>query len=111
MPSDEFIVTPWEVEGHVDYNKLIALFGTQPIDEAILARFKKLTGSIPMMLRRQVFFSHRDFNWILDQYEAGEKFALYTGRGPSGQTHLGHLMPWMFTKYLQDAFGAELYFQ
>jgi tryptophanyl-tRNA synthetase len=110
MPS-EFVVTPWEVEGHVDYNKLIALFGTQPINDAILARFKKLTGSIPLMLRRQVFFSHRDLNWILDRYEAGEKFVLYTGRGPSGHTHLGHLMPWIFTKYLQDAFGAELYFQ
>jgi len=111
MPSDEFIVTPWEVEGHVDYGKLITLFGTQPINDVILARFKKLTGSIPLMLRRQVFFSHRDLNWILDRYEAGEKFVLYTGRGPSGHTHLGHLMPWMFTKYLQDAFGAELYFQ
>ena len=109
--SSEFVVTPWEVEGHVDYNKLMALFGTQPIDDAILARFKKLTGSIPLMLRRQVFFSHRDLNWILDRYEAGEKFVLYTGRGPSGHTHLGHLMPWIFTKYLQDAFGAELYFQ
>ena len=111
MPSDEFIVTPWEVEGHVDYSKLMALFGTQPINDAILARFKKLAGSIPLMLRRQVFFSHRDLNWILDRYEAGEKFVLYTGRGPSGHTHLGHLMPWIFTKYLQDAFGADLYFQ
>jgi tryptophanyl-tRNA synthetase len=111
MPSDEFLVTPWEVEGNVDYNKLTALFGTQPIDDAILARFKRLTGSIPTMLRRQVFFSHRDFNWILDRYEAGEKFVLYTGRGPSGHTHLGHLMPWIFTKYLQDAFDADLYFQ
>jgi tryptophanyl-tRNA synthetase len=111
MPSDEFLVTPWEVEGHVDYNKLTALFGTQPIDDAILARFKRFTGSIPPMLRRQVFFSHRDFNQILDRYEAGEKFVLYTGRGPSGHTHLGHLMPWIFTKYLQDAFDADLYFQ
>jgi tryptophanyl-tRNA synthetase len=111
MPSDEFLVTPWEVEGNVDYNKLTALFGTQPIDDAILARFKRLTGSIPLMLRRQVFFSHRDLNWILDRYEAGEKFVLYTGRGPSGHTHLGHLMPWIFTKYLQDAFHADLYFQ
>ena len=111
MPSDEFLVTPWEVEGNVDYNKLTALFGTQPIDDAILARFKRLTGSIPLMLRRQVFFSHRDLNWILDRYEAGEKFVLYTGRGPSGHTHLGHLIPWIFTKYLQDAFDADLYFQ
>ena len=111
MPSEEFIVTPWEVEGHVDYNKLMVLFGTQPIDDELLARFQKLVGEIPLMLRRQVFFSHRDLDWILDTYEAGEKFVLYTGRGPSGQTHLGHLMPWMFTKYLQDVFGADLYFQ
>ena len=111
MPSEEFIVTPWEVEGHVDYNKLMVLFGTQPIDDELLARFQKLVGEIPLMLRRQVFFSHRDLDWILDMYEAGEKFVLYTGRGPSGQTHLGHLMPWMFTKFLQDVFGADLYFQ
>jgi len=36
---------------------------------------------------------------------------LYTGRGPSGNVHLGHLLPWLFTKYLQDAFDADLYFQ
>ncbi|MGZ4912136.1 MAG: tryptophan--tRNA ligase [Halobacteriota archaeon] len=111
MPSEEFIVTPWEVEGRVDYEKLITLFGTQPIDDHILARFKKLTGSIPLMLRRNIFFSQRDLNWILDCYEAGQRFVLYTGRGPSGHTHLGHLMPWVFTKYLQDSFDAELYFQ
>ncbi len=31
--------------------------------------------------------------------------------GPSGDTHLGHLMPWIFTKHLQDAFGSKLLFQ
>jgi tryptophanyl-tRNA synthetase len=25
--------------------------------------------------------------------------------------HMGHLMPWMFTKYLQDKFGSKLLFQ
>eukprot|EP00953_Heterococcus_sp_UTEX-ZZ885_P039034 20024-Heterococcus_DN1.PRE.5 len=34
-------------------------------------------------LRRGVFFSHRDLNLLLDMYERGEKFYLYTGRGPS----------------------------
>ncbi|HOL07682.1 MAG TPA: tryptophan--tRNA ligase, partial [Methanomassiliicoccaceae archaeon] len=62
-------------------------------------------------MRRGVVYSHRDMDWILDRYDAGETFYLYTGRGPSGQTHLGHLMPWMFTKHLQDVFGAQLYFQ
>ncbi len=111
MTEEEFIVTPWEVEGHVDYNKLMTLFGTEPINGQLLKRFERLTGSIHPMLRRSVFFSHRDLNWLLDKYEAGEKFALYTGRGPSGHTHLGHLMPWIFTRYLQDVFDVNLYFQ
>lgn len=109
--NEEFKVTPWDVTGKVDYVKLIQQFGTEPIDEALLQRWKRITGSIPMSMQRKVFFSHRDLNWLLDRYEAGEKFVLYTGRGPSGHTHIGHLMPWIFTKYLQDTFDAPLYFQ
>lgn len=38
----------------------------------------------------------------LNEFEKGNKFYLYTGRGPSGGSmHLGHLMPFIFTKYLQ----------
>ena len=36
------------------------------------------------------------------QVEKGNKFFLYTGRGPSSEAmHLGHLVPFMFTKWLQ----------
>lgn len=45
-------------------------------------------------------------------YEAGQKFYLYTGRGPSSDSlHLGHLIPFMFTKYMQDAFNVPLVIQ
>jgi tryptophanyl-tRNA synthetase len=64
-----------------------------------------------VQLRRDIFFSHRDVDWWLDVYDRGEPVGLYTGRGPSGHVTLGHLIPWFFCKYLQDAFGAELYFQ
>ncbi|MCL4517835.1 MAG: tryptophan--tRNA ligase [Thaumarchaeota archaeon] len=107
----EFSVTPWSVEGIVDYDKLIERFGTSRISQEILDRFERITGELHPFLRRKIFYSHRDFDWILDRYEAGENFFLYTGRGPSGGVHLGHLIPWIFTKYLQDKFGAELYFQ
>lgn len=41
----------------------------------------------------------RDFEAILDAYERGEKFYLYTGRGPSSEAlHLGHLIPFHFTR-------------
>jgi len=36
---------------------------------------------------------------------------LYTGRGPSGHTHIGHLVPWVFAKWLQDKFKTKMYFQ
>lgn len=40
----------------------------------------------------------RDLNTILDRYEQGKPFYLYTGRGPSSDSmHLGHLIPFMFT--------------
>lgn len=106
-----FVVTPWVVKGNVDYDKLIDQFGTSRITDEIISRIKKLTGEIHPFLRRRIFYSHRDLDWILDRYEAGEKFCLYTGRGPSENVHLGHLVPWIFTKYLQDKFDAELYFE
>jgi len=111
MSKREFVVTPWEVRGKVDYDKLIKQFGTQPIDEELLKRIERHTGKLHFMLSRGVFFSHRDLDWILDRCEEGEKFFLYTGRGPSGHSTLGHLIPWIFTKWLQDKFDVELYFQ
>ena len=104
-------VTPWEVSGHMDYDKLVKQFGTKHLTESILNKIEKHTGELHLMLRRKLFFSHRDMDWILDKYDKGEKFALYTGRGPSGDTTLGHLMPWIFTKWLQDKFHCDLYFQ
>lgn len=109
--NEEMVVTPWEVSGKIDYDKLIRDFGTQPITPELLERFRKYTGSLHPQLERRIFFSHRDLDWILQRYDAGEKFVLYTGRGPSGPVHIGHLGPWVFTKYLQDKFDAKLYFQ
>ncbi|HEY6405589.1 MAG TPA: tryptophan--tRNA ligase [Nitrososphaeraceae archaeon] len=105
------MITPWNVEGQVDYDRLIKEFGTQPITAEIMEQFKKLTGEVHPLLKLHYFFSHRDLDFILHKIENGEKIYLYTGRGPSGMVHMGHLMPWMFTKYLQDKFGSKLLFQ
>ena len=111
MSSDEFVVTPWHVEGDIDYDKLIKQFGTQKISDDLLLKLQKITGEDHFMLRRGVFFSHRDLNLILENYEKGKEFFLYTGRGPSGHTHIGHLVPWVFAKWLQDKFNVNMYFQ
>lgn len=102
--EEDQIVTPWEVSaekgGKIDYDKLIDKFGCQRLDQSLVDRVARLTGRPPhVFLRRGVFFAHRDFNDVLDAYERGEKFYLYTGRGPSSEAlHLGHLVPFMFTK-------------
>ncbi|MBA3977207.1 MAG: tryptophan--tRNA ligase [Nitrosopumilus sp.] len=108
---NNFTVTPWEVEGNVDYNKLIQKFGTSAITNELLEKVKSITGEVHPFLKNRYFFSHRDLDWIINEYQKGNKFYLYTGRGPSGLIHLGHLMPWLFTKYLQDKFDVKLIFQ
>jgi len=109
--KNEMVVTPWEVRGKVDYERLIREFGTQPLTEQLLQRIAKYTDGLHLQLQRKLFFSHRDLDVVLDLYEKGVKFVLYTGRGPSGPVHIGHLVPWIFTKHLQDKFGTRLYFQ
>ena len=99
----ETVVDPWTVTGKVDYAKLIRDFGSQPISDALIARFERVTGAAAHpWLKRGIFFSHRDLDLVLDNYEKGKPMYLYTGRGPSSEAlHLGHLIPFMFTKYLQ----------
>ena len=105
------IVTPWEVKGNIDYNKLVKEFGVEKISSSILDKIGKIAGELHFMLRRKVFFAGRDLKWLLDEYDKGNKFFLYTGRAPSGPIHLGHLLPWILTKWLQDKFDVELWFQ
>ena len=103
-------ITPFEVSGGVDesgkllpvdYDKLIKAFGATPISKELLERFEKVTGQKPhRFLRRGIVFSHRDLHLILDRYEKGQPFYLYTGRGPSSDSmHIGHTIPFEFTKY------------
>ena len=112
--KDDILVTPWEVHGDLEdknYVKLIEKFGTQSLSIELIEKIKKLTGEVHPLIKSQYFFSHRDLDWVLNKYENGESFYLYTGRGPSGFVHIGHILPWLFTKYLQDKFGSKLLFQ
>ncbi|MDD4669282.1 MAG: tryptophan--tRNA ligase [Candidatus Methanomethylophilus sp.] len=108
--AEDFKVTPWEVTGAIDYDVLMKRFGTTPIDQTLLTRLAKY-GKVHPMLRRGIFYTHRDLDWLLDRYDQGDRFVLYTGRGPSGNTHLGHLMPWIFNKWVQDTFKVDMLFQ
>ena len=110
------VVTPFTVEAGeegIDYTKLTQQFGCSLIDEDLLKRVERVTGRrAHRLLRRGIFYAHRDLETILDAYERKEDFYLYTGRGPSSAAlHLGHLIPFQFTAWLQDAFNVPLVVQ
>ena len=111
VADKKYVITPWDIKGDIDYEKLIKQFGTRRISQKLLERIRSHTGKLHLHLRRGIFYSHRDLDTVLDEYEKGNNFVLYTGRGPSGPVHIGHLVPCLFTKHLQDKFGAKLYFQ
>jgi tryptophanyl-tRNA synthetase len=103
-------ISPWEVEGQIDYEKIIKDFGLKIIDEKIKEKLKEYTKDLHVLLRRNFYFAHRDLDIILEEYEK-EGFFLYTGRGPSGPMHIGHLIPFVFTKWLQEKFDVNVYIQ
>ncbi|XP_037687803.1 tryptophan--tRNA ligase, cytoplasmic [Choloepus didactylus] len=115
--TEEDFVDPWTVQTSsakgIDYDKLIVRFGSSKIDKELINRIEKATGQRPHhFLRRGIFFSHRDMNQVLDAYENKKPFYLYTGRGPSSEAmHVGHLIPFIFTKWLQDVFNVPLVVQ
>ncbi|KAF2986279.1 hypothetical protein EK904_009808 [Melospiza melodia maxima] len=115
--EDEDLVDPWNVQTSnakgVDYDKLIVRFGSSKIDTDLINRIERAIGQKPHhFLRRGIFFSHRDMDQILDAYENKKPFYLYTGRGPSSQAmHVGHLIPFLFTKWLQEVFDVPLVIQ
>ncbi len=109
------IITPWEVEAAdgIDYDKLVRDFGCNRIDATLIERIERLTGrKAHRFLRRGLFFTHKDLDTLLNAYEAGESFYLYTGRGPSSESlHLGHLIPFQFTQWLQEVFDVPVVIQ
>ncbi|KAM7362181.1 tryptophanyl-tRNA synthetase [Cochliomyia hominivorax] len=111
------IVDPWTVTSSndtgIDYDKLIKRFGSSKIDDELIARIEKISGKpAHHLIRRGIFFSHRELNTILTLKEQGKPFYLYTGRGPSSESlHLGHLIPFIMTKYLQETFDVPLVIQ
>ena len=101
----EVVVNPWEVSGEVDYGKLVKEFGVSQISDSIRKRFKDMHP----LLSRGIYFAHRDFDKWLSNYDKGKKVSVITGRGPSEKMHLGHLVPFLVAKSLQDEFSCEVF--
>ncbi len=85
--DNEMVVTPWEVEGVIDYAKLIKEFGMQSISDIL--------HEIPepnWLMRRGIVFGHRDYQRIVNAMKNKTPWAVMSGFMPSGLPHFGHKM-------------------
>jgi tryptophanyl-tRNA synthetase len=97
--------------------KLVEQFGCEPLNSSDISRLYSLTANNSYKLldhlhQNNLLISHRDINDLMNAYEKGEKFYIYTGRGPSsGSLHVGHLIPFIIAKHLQEIFDAPVFIQ
>lgn len=136
--DSEDIITPWKVAAKgprgISYDRVLRQFKAERMDEHVVERLQSLVArstradasaaveshsAAPLhhFFTRSIVFSHRDFLKALDDIERtqqpGKHAAyLYTGRGPSASSmHIGHVLPFLLTKYLQDTFNLPLVIQ
>ncbi|MBI2151726.1 tryptophan--tRNA ligase [Candidatus Woesearchaeota archaeon] len=95
-------VTPWEVEGKIDYGKLMKEFGLQPF-----TNLPKKFLEQPLF-RRGLVFAQRDFSRIAEAIENKKPFVMMTGLMPSGKFHFGHKMVADQMIFYQEL-GAKIY--
>ncbi len=81
------MISPWEVEGVVDYERLMREFGIKPFRD-IIGRIKDPNR----LMRRGVIFGHRDYERVVEAMERGKPWAVMSGFMPSGMPHFGHKM-------------------
>lgn len=96
------VVTPWDVEGEIDYDKIMKQFGVSPMIDLPEVFQKNL------LFRRKKVFAHRDFGRILKAHSSGEPFVMMTGLMPSGNFHIGHMILARQMIFYQSL-GAKIY--
>lgn len=92
-------ITPYKVEGEIDYNKVVKKFGASLIDRSLKNKLKGLR-----LVDKEIFFAHRDLDKIIKK-----DFAIVSGRGPSARLTLAHLQIFKFVKEMQDKFGCRVF--
>lgn len=100
----------------IDYSTVMDTFGCQLITDDILSKMKNVTKQeeLHSFFENNIFFAHRDFDRLMDNcLKTNENnFYIYTGRGPSSPNlHMGHLIPFITAKYLQDIFDVPVIIQ
>ncbi|MDP2628590.1 MAG: tryptophan--tRNA ligase [Nanoarchaeota archaeon] len=95
-------ITPWEVSGDINYEKLIKEFGIVPLKE-----LPKIFEE-NILFRRKIIFAHRDIQRILEAIHKKKPFVMMTGLVPTGKFHIGHMIIALQMIFYQKL-GAKIY--
>jgi len=95
-------ITPWEIEGDIDYDKLFKQFGIKELTHLP----KIFTDNI--LFRKGTIFAHRDFKRIIEAIEQKKPFVMMTGLMPTGKFHIGHMLLALQMIFYQKL-GAKIY--
>ncbi|MGV8086532.1 MAG: tryptophan--tRNA ligase [Candidatus Woesearchaeota archaeon] len=102
--NTESQVTPWDVKGDINYDKLIKEFGVQPLELVTLPKIFQDN----VLFRRGIIFAHRGFGQILSAIEHKHPFVMMTGLMPTGKFHIGHMVLAKQMIFYQNL-GAKIY--
>jgi len=100
--ADEQKVTPWEVSGNINYQKLIEEFGIKPLKHLPEEFYENI------LFRKETIFAHRDYAQIVDAIQNKKPFVMMTGLMPTGKFHIGHMMLALQMIFYQKL-GAKIY--
>lgn len=95
-------VTPWEVSGDINYQKLIKQFGVSPL-KGLPEVFEK-----NHLFKRKIVFAHRDIQRVLEAMHSKKPFVMMTGLVPTGKFHIGHIIIAQQMVFWQSL-GAKVY--
>ncbi|MHA1302398.1 MAG: tryptophan--tRNA ligase [Candidatus Heimdallarchaeaceae archaeon] len=94
----------YDIEKRTDYEEIMAEFGIVEIDDVL-----PKVGDDIFFFRRKIVIAHRDFDKILDLNEENKSWAIISGRGPSNDLHIGHLLVFELILELQKKFGCKFF--
>ena len=97
---------PWSVEDIEDYDRLIRVFGMEPVTDDILSKLPFLNR----LFRRRLVFGHRDLGMIVEAIRGGREYAVMSGIKPTGEFHLGTKMTAEQMIYFQQLSGKAKVF-
>lgn len=107
-------------------DKVVTEFGATRLTSDLCESILNLGKDIPLsknafraLFDSGLIVSHRNLERLIDCVNKSEnfdghfdKFYIYTGRGPSSQSiHLGHTIPLLTAKFLQDIFDCPVFIQ